>query len=136
MRTPRKVHGIAACAILLLTACAATPPPPTDAITAAETSLRHAEQARVGDESAVELREARSKLKAARTTAISFQEYDMVTARKLADEARFEADLAAAKSETVRQQLANREVRRSVEVMRFETQRTYSNGPYSRGDNP
>ena len=129
MRAPRMFVGAAAAAVLALSACATAPPPPTDAIAAAETALKHAEEARVADESAVELNESREKLTAARTIAADREADDtrMMTARKLADEARVEAELASAKSATARQELSNREVRKTIDVMRFETQRNGGN---------
>ncbi|HVT35315.1 MAG TPA: hypothetical protein VHE37_07015 [Nevskiaceae bacterium] len=51
------------------------------------------------------------------------------SSRQLAEEARIDAELATAKSVTARQQLANAEMQKTIDVMRFETQQPES-GPY------
>ena len=132
MRAPRLAASAAACTLLALSACAVAPNPPVDAIASAQTALHQAEQARVGDESELELNEARSKLTQAQTIAADRNAGGdrMKSARQLADEARVNAELATAKSVTARQQMANAEMQKTIDVMRFETQRSTSTGPY------
>jgi hypothetical protein len=105
---------------LALSGCATTPEPPTQALQAAESAIASAEQARVADYASAELRQAREKLAAARTSA---REEDMVKARYLAEESRVHADLASAKAEEIKAKAVNDEMQKSIETLKQEMRR-------------
>jgi hypothetical protein len=104
---------------LALVACASTPPP-TAQITAAETAIAHAEQARVADYASPELGEARDKLTAARAAVTNDE---MSTAQRLAEQAKLSADLAEAKASVAKAQAVNDEMLKSTSVIKQELQR-------------
>jgi hypothetical protein len=105
---------------MLLTACAAAPLPPTEALRGAEQAITNAEQARVMGYASAELTEAREKLAAARKAADA---QEMVTAERLAEQARVDAELALAKAEAARAEAVNEEMMASSEILRQEMQR-------------
>jgi len=110
-----------------LMACAAVPPAPTDAILAADTAIKNAEEARVADYASAELRSAREKVAAARTLVEkATQEKDkkaMAQARSLADQARSDAELATAKAQEARSESVNKEMQKNNETLQNEIQR-------------
>lgn len=95
-------------------------PPPTEAIRAAELAIANAEQARVADVSAPELREAHGKLTAARAAVV---EKEMIAAEQLADEARVGAELASARFEWAKAKVVNEEMQKSIDTLKAEMQR-------------
>lgn len=105
---------------LALPACATTPEPPTQALQAAESAIASAEQARVADYASAELRQAREKLAAARTSA---RNEEMIKARYLAEESRVHADLASAKAEEIKAKAVNDEMQKSIDTLKQEMQR-------------
>ena len=105
--------------LLIFMACASMPPP-TEAIRAAELAIANAEQARVADVSAPELREAHDKLTAARAAVV---EKEMIAAEQLADEARVGAELASARFEWAKAKVVNEEMQKSIDTLKAEMQR-------------
>jgi len=110
--------GIAAGGLLVLSACASAPP--NDALTAAEMAIAEAEQERVADYASPELSAARDKLTAARA---EVHKENMERARRLAEEARVSAALAAAKAEAAKAVEVNREMEQSIQILKSELQR-------------
>lgn len=108
-----------AIACLFLVACASTPPP-TQQITAAEVSISHAEQAQVADYASPELSSAREKLTAARA---AVDKKDMKSAKRLAEQAALEADLATAKLNAAKAKTVNDEMLKSTSEIKQEMQR-------------
>ncbi|MES1190392.1 MAG: DUF4398 domain-containing protein [Steroidobacter sp.] len=104
---------------LLLSACASTPEP-TLAMSAAEQAINSADRARLADSDSPELSEAHDKLAAAQT---AIRAEKMNEARRLAFEARVDAELASAKFATAREQARNDEIRHSTDVLTQEMQR-------------
>lgn len=105
---------------LALSGCASPPIPPTQELQAAEAAITNAEQARVADYASPELGEARDKLIAARA---AVQKEEMVKARRLALQARVDAELATAKADATKAKAVNDEMRKSTESMKQEMQR-------------
>lgn len=121
MRTsPFTAAAVVAC-ILAISACASAPTPPNRALQAAESAITNAERERVADYASTELRLAREKLAAAQAAA---RNEDMVKAGYLAAEARVHADLATARAEELKAKAINDEMKRSIETLRQEMQRT------------
>ncbi len=108
---------------LLISACASTPAP-TDALKAADQAIARAEEARVADYASPELTSARDKLVAARA---AVQKEQMEVARRLADEAKLDAELATAKAEAARAKGITTEMQKNIETLRQETQRNLNN---------
>jgi hypothetical protein len=106
-------------AALLLMACA-TVPPPTAELQAAELAISAADKARVADNASPELTQAREKLTAAK---VAVEKEDMDTARQLAQQSRADAELASAKSEQIKAQGINDEMKKSTETLNSEMQR-------------
>jgi hypothetical protein len=113
--------------LAVLAACAAMPQAPTDAITAADNSIKQAEEARVADYASAEIRSAREKVAQARVlTEQGTREKDakaMQQARRLAEESRSDADLAIAKAQLVRAESVNKEMLKNNETLQHEIQR-------------
>jgi Domain of unknown function (DUF4398) len=106
-------------ALLLVAACASTPPP-TATLQAAEQAIANAEKADAGRHAAVELAEARTKLAAAHD---AVQAEEMVKAGRMGEQARAEAELAAAKAEAAKAAAVNEELKRGNDAVIEETQR-------------
>ncbi len=117
----RRGLRIAAPAILLLaTACATTPPIPSASLQAAQQSIANAERDEAGTHAAAELGEARAKIAAANQ---AVDEKKMAAAGWLADEARAEADLAAARSGVAKANAVNADIEHSNATLVEEMQR-------------
>lgn len=105
---------------LLVTACASAPPAPTASLGAARQAIATAEQAEAGRYAGGELGAARAKLASA--DAAVTQER-MVVAGRLADESRADAELATAKTASVKAVAVNDEMKRSTATLIQEMQR-------------
>ena len=105
---------------LFLSACASPPPPPQQALQAAESAIKNAEQARVADYASPELGVARTKLTAANA---AVEREEMLLAERLAQQARVEAELALARSQATKAQVVNDEMRKSTDSLKQEMQR-------------
>jgi len=112
---------VAAAASIMFVACSSNPQPPTQQITAAESAISHAEQARVADYASPELSEAREKLAAARD---SVAKDEMTRAARYAEQAKLNADLAAAKAEAAKAKAVNDELAKGTTAVKEELQRT------------
>lgn len=118
------VRSLAAASLLALAACASTPPP-TDALTAAESAIKRAEEARVADYASPELTTAREKLRAARD-AVNREE--MVLAARLAEQARVDAEVATAKADAAKATANIEEMRKANEAIQQEAIRNSNSG--------
>jgi hypothetical protein len=107
-------------ALVLLAGCASTPPMPSANLQAAQQAIVNAERLDAGVHAAAELSEARGKLAAAQR-AVSSEE--MITAERLADEARVGADLAAARTGAVKAKAVNEDMKRGTATLVDEMQR-------------
>ncbi|PSJ16000.1 DUF4398 domain-containing protein [Nitrosomonas supralitoralis] len=108
-------------AVFLLIACASPPAPPTLELSAAEMAITNADKAGIADQASAELREARTKLAAARD---AVQQEKMILAQQLAEESRADAELAIAKGEALKAKAVNDELQRNINIIEEEMQRT------------
>ena len=107
--------------LAMLTACATTPPDPK-LLDNAEAAIRQAEQAGAEEFAPLELRFARERLDAAR---FQMDNNNAANARRMADEAAIEAQLALARTQAarVRAELAQRQ--RDLERLRRDLAEAY-----------
>jgi PBP1b-binding outer membrane lipoprotein LpoB len=104
---------------LMITACASTPAP-TAQLQAAQQAIAAAERTDASRHAAAELGAAQAKLASA-NTAVHAREMD--AAARLADESRVEAELAAARTASVKARMVNDEMKRSTGTLIDEMQR-------------
>lgn len=103
-----------------LIACASPPIPPTQELAAAELAINNADRARIADLASAELREARTKLNAARD---AVRQEKMILAQQLAEQSRADAELAVAKAEAAKAKAVNDEMQKNIDIMKQEMQR-------------
>jgi len=117
----RRRLRIALPALLIFAAAASagTPPPVTN-LQAAQQAIANAERVDAASLAAVELGEARAKLSAAEKAVAAKQ---MVVGAQLADEARADAELAAARAGAAKAYTVNAEIKRSTATLVEEMQR-------------
>ena len=115
---------LAVCALALLTTACATVPPPTDLLAAAELSVKQANASRGEEDSSPELRAARIKLAAAHD-AVTRRE--MLEATRLAQEAKLDADVSAARSELARAEFNVETLKKTNEALRQQSLRNSVN---------
>jgi hypothetical protein len=101
-------------------ACASTPPIPAPNLQAAQLAIGNAERVDAATHAAAELSEARGKLSSAQR---AVEQEDMLMASHLADEARAEAELAAARSDAAKANAVNQDMKRSTATLIEEMQR-------------
>lgn len=106
--------------VLAITACASAPLPPSRELQAAQTAIDSAEQARVADYASPELGQARDKLSAAKA---AVQQEDMDSARRLAEQAQVDAQLALARTQATKARVVNEEMLKSTSSLKVEMQR-------------
>jgi hypothetical protein len=98
----------------LATACASTPPAPLASLQAAQQAITTAEGVDAGHSAPGELGEARSKLSEAN---VAVKDGRMVIAERLALQSRASADLAAAKTASVKALAVNAEMKSGNAVL-------------------
>ncbi len=119
--TSRRLRiAVAGLALFLAAACASTPPVPTPKLQAAQQAIANAERVDAATHASAELGEARGKLSAAQT---AIDKEDMLVAGQLADEARAEAELAAARAGAAKAYAVNQDMRHSNATLIEEMQR-------------
>ncbi|HEY6484483.1 MAG TPA: DUF4398 domain-containing protein [Steroidobacteraceae bacterium] len=111
--------------VLAAAACASTPAP-TASLQAARAAISNAERAEAGRFAAGDLAEARTKLASADT---AVGEQKMLTAERLAQEARVEAELASARTTNAKAKAVNEEMMRSNGTLVEEMQRNSGDKP-------
>jgi len=112
--------AVPALALLFVSACASTPPIPATHIQAAQQAIANAERVDAATHAAAELGEARGKLSSAMH---AIEQEDMLTAGQFADEARAEAELAAARSGAAKANAVNQDMKHSTATLIEEMQR-------------
>jgi hypothetical protein len=122
VRATRRRLRILAPTLTLLSAmvCASTPPDPAPNLQAAQLAIANAERVDAASHAAAELGEARSKLASAQH---AVDEKKLVVAARLADEARAEAELAAATSDLAKANAVNQDIKQSTATLIEEMQR-------------
>jgi uncharacterized protein DUF4398 len=118
--TRRRLRNGLPLLLLFAGAAIAAPPIPTTNLQAAQQAIANAERVDAATNAGVELGEARGKLSAAQH---AVEEKEMVLAQQYADEARADAELAAAKSGAVKALAVNADIKRSTATLVEEMQR-------------
>lgn len=103
-----------------LIGCASIPEAPAQELQAAELAITGAEQAGVAEYASLELNKSREKLAGAQ---LAVQEEDMLLARRLADEARVHAELASARTASLKAAEVNAGMQQSIDALKQEMQR-------------
>ncbi len=120
-------HRIAAlagvAAAVSLTAGCATMAPPTDEISNADLAIKKAEQANAPQYSPLEMRLAREKLEQARDLSRSEDNDELMKARRLAEEALVQAQLAEAVANNERAMANKAEAEKTIATLRDEISR-------------
>jgi outer membrane PBP1 activator LpoA protein len=122
MTQPRSTEPINTARILavlatLATAACATAPPPTEQMAVTRAAVADADSAEAGSYAAVELHNAHQRLDAA-NVAMGARDYN--NARRYAEEAEADANLAATQARSAKAQRAVAEVKESLRVLREE----------------
>ena len=112
-----------AAGLLSLAACATIPPPPSDALQAADIAVANAETEHAADYAPVEMRSAREKIAGARGNTATPEELRSAESRRLAEEARADAELATAQARLAKANGVNQELQKNGETLRNEIQR-------------
>lgn len=107
----------------MLTACASNAPRPTAELSRAATLTNVAERSGAQQYAGADLDRARDKLKRANYAA---DEGEQERARRLAEEAAIDAELAAAKASSANAQRSAQEIRDSISTLRAESARASS----------
>lgn len=122
MRTMNQPRALLLAAVVLaLGACASAPPAPVDAIQAAEIAISNADKENAAEFAPLEMRSAREKLAAARVAPTD--DDSAANSRRLADEARADAELATARAAAAKASAVNEDLKKSNQTLRQETQR-------------
>lgn len=109
-----------ACGIIGISGGCASTPPPRETIGQAELAVTEAGQGKAPQYAAPELSKARSKLDEAKR-AMDAERY--IEARRLAEQALVDAQLAAAKAQAEEQRQTLQELRKSIEALQEEAVR-------------
>lgn len=105
--------------------CATLPPPPNDAFQAADIAIANADSEKASEFAPMELKSAHVKIALARAAIASDPEAeDMVKARRLADEAQADAELASALTRNARAAAVNAELQKNIDTLSKELQRS------------
>jgi len=118
--TRRRLRLIVPGLLVFAAACASTPPVPEVSLQSAQQAIANAERVDAASLAPVELGEARAKLASAQK---AVEQEHMVAGAQFADEARAEADLAAAKSGAAKALTVNQDIKRSTGTLVEEMQR-------------
>lgn len=119
MNKPRVFTATLALAAALALGCASMGPP-NDAISAAELSIRQADDALASQHAPLDLVKSREKLEQAKR---AVAEGDNAEARRLAEQSQVDAKLAEEKSLAAKAKRTAQEMERSVTTIRQETER-------------
>jgi hypothetical protein len=106
--------------LIFLAACASAPPVPEVSLQSAQQAIANAERVDAASLAPVELGEARAKLAAAQK---AVEQEHMVAAAQFADQARVEADLAAAKTGALKALAVNQDIKKGTATLVEEMQR-------------
>ena len=123
----RRIFGISFLAVSLLASvgCASVSRAPTDAFQAADIAISNAEKEEASEFAPTELISARNKIAAAKMMVEKSQrESDVMRARRMAEEARSDAEFASARARDGRAQAVNADLQKNNDTLREELQRT------------
>lgn len=116
-------------ALMIVSGCSIAKPP-TDALTNAELSLREASEARADELAPGDIKVAKEKLEKSKQ-AMAAEKYD--EARRLAESAQVDAELAQAKAESEITRQAADEIRKRIDAIQTDAERE-SRKPLSPGN--
>jgi hypothetical protein len=116
----RRLRFVVPGLLIFVAACASTPPVPEVSLQSAQQAIANAERVDAASLAPVELGEARAKLAAAQK---AVEQEHMVAAAQFADEARVEADLAAAKTGAAKALAVNQDIKKGTATLVEEMQR-------------
>lgn len=128
MKSHSRWRNTAFGAAVLLSACASTPPP-RDELARADTAIKQAEQAGATEHAPAELREARMQYEQASRILANQNEDQYPDARRLAERAVADAQLAAGLTRAKRAETITSEVRRGVQTLQQELDRPTGGAP-------
>lgn len=111
--------------VIALAACSSVPPP-TEQIAVGRSAIDSAQTAGAPEFAAAELAQARTKFEQAQE-AMKKEEY--VRARRLAEQAAVDAQLAQAKASSAREQAAAAQIDQSIRALRSEIERSAPAAP-------
>lgn len=120
--TSKHKYLIGCSAVLLLAACSSVPPP-TEQLAVSRAAIESAQTAGAPEFAAADLAQARSKFERAQA---AMRDEDYLRARRLAEEAAVDAQLAQARAGSVRAQTAAAQVDQSIRALRSELERAAS----------
>ncbi|MDW7645209.1 MAG: DUF4398 domain-containing protein [Desulfuromonadales bacterium] len=106
--------------MVVLSGCATKAPAPEEQVTMATQSIAQAESSGAMEFAPVELKSARDKLSQAK---LAMDKEENIRAKRLADEAMVDANLAEAKARSAKSQLVVDELKESIRVLREEMSR-------------
>jgi hypothetical protein len=121
-RQTAKIAGVVS-TLVLLGACASAPIEPVSSLDAARAAITNAEKLDANQYAAAELDVARQKLLLANRSVSDNSTSSMIIADRLAKEARIEAELAAARTESKKAAEVNRELMRGADALTEEMKR-------------
>ncbi|WP_295686470.1 DUF4398 domain-containing protein [uncultured Nevskia sp.] len=126
MKTPLRLARCACLATALtLSACGSAPLLPNDALQAADIAIATADTEKAAEFAPVELKAARDHLGQARVAlAKDPTEADVINARRLADAAQADAELASARARNARATAVNVELQKNIDTLREELRRS------------
>ena len=113
-------YALPALFVLAASAANAKTPPPDTNLQAATQAIANAERVDAASLAPVELGQARAKLSAAEK---AVAEKEMIAAAQLADEARADAELAAARTGAAKAKAVNADIKHSIATLEEEMQR-------------
>ena len=117
--------SVLAFGLLASVGCASVSRAPTDAFQAADIAIANAEKEDASEFAPNELISARNKIAAAKAAVGKNQrESDVMRARRLAEEARSDAEFASARARDARAQAVNADLQKNNDTLREELQRT------------
>lgn len=115
--------------VLGLSACASAPLLPKESMQAADIAITTADGDKAAEFAPVELNAARDRISRARAAiAKDPEEKDVLIARRLADEAQADAELASAKARNARAAAVNADLQKNIETLRDELKRNTGAG--------
>ena len=123
----RRIAGASLLAFSLFTSvgCASVSRAPTDAFQAADIAISNAEKEEASEFAPTELIAARNKISAAKALVEKSQrEKDVMRARRMAEEARSDAEYASARARDGREQAVNADLQKNNDTLREELKRT------------
>jgi len=110
-------------ALVGLSACATTPRAPSDALQAAEIAISNAQADHAADFAPLEMQSALQNIAVAHQDALLADDPHRILARRFADDAQADAELASAMTKLAKADAVNADLQKSSNTLRQELQR-------------